>query len=153
MIFRHQLDAIEHAARAMRELDVPWSARTTDTLRLSAAAARGKTISIQELGVDMLLVDTSCGFHLISEADVIRAGAEDSLERRSTVTLHTANGASPSRHQIQVGMDGLPGGKYTALVLQDTPPVLSVGHRCMEEGWECHWLPNAAPFFLMPNGV
>jgi hypothetical protein len=108
-IFRHQLDAIEQATRAMRELDVPWSVRTSDTLRLSAAAARGKTISIQELGVDMLLVDTGCGFHLISEADVVRAGAEDSLERRSTVTLHTANGASPSRHQIQVGMDGLPG--------------------------------------------
>ncbi len=126
-IFRHQLDAVELATRAMRELDVPWSIRTTDTLRLAAAAARGEMISIQELGVEMLLVDTGCGCHLISEADVIRAGAEDSLERRSTVTFHTANGASPSRHQIQVGMDGLPGGKYTALVLQDTPLVLFCG--------------------------
>ena len=38
------------------------------------------------------------------------------------------------------------------LLLSNTPPVLSVGKRCMEEGFSFHWPANEAPYLVGPNG-
>ena len=36
--------------------------------------------------------------------------------------------------------------------MEQTPAVLSVGRRCMQEGYAFHWLPRKPPYFLKPNG-
>ena len=39
-----------------------------------------------------------------------------------------------------------------ALILKDTPAVLSVGKRCFGQGWTFIWLPFQTPYFLTPTG-
>ena len=37
-------------------------------------------------------------------------------------------------------------------VLDDTPPVLSVGLRCRQYGYEFHWFPHKTPYMVTPDG-
>ena len=44
-------------------------------------------------------------------------------------------------------------GDFHPLVLPDSPSVLSVGIRCMEENYEFHWERGSAhPYFISPKG-
>ena len=38
------------------------------------------------------------------------------------------------------------------LVLQSVPPVMSVGRRCMQNGWGFHWHAGCDPYFFTPEG-
>ena len=38
-------------------------------------------------------------------------------------------------------------------VLDNTPPVVSVGKRCMEEGYGFYWKPYSTPVFIKPDGA
>jgi hypothetical protein len=40
-----------------------------------------------------------------------------------------------------------------ALVLESTPAVLSIGRRCMEQGYTFEWKPRRAPTLRSPNGA
>ena len=39
-----------------------------------------------------------------------------------------------------------------ALVMKDSPPVLSIGRRCMELGWSFYWEPYEPPYVILPSG-
>ena len=45
------------------------------------------------------------------------------------------------------------GGRITPYLLSDTPAVLSIGRRCMEEGYACIWKANEAPYLESPTGA
>ena len=36
--------------------------------------------------------------------------------------------------------------------LDSTPPVCSVGKKCMDEGFGFYWPPGETPYFVKPNG-
>jgi len=38
-------------------------------------------------------------------------------------------------------------------LLPDTPAVLSIGKRCMEEGYQFVWKPYTKPFLITPDGI
>ena len=38
------------------------------------------------------------------------------------------------------------------LLLESSPPVLSVGKRCMEEGYSFHWPSGHNPYLISPDG-
>ena len=39
------------------------------------------------------------------------------------------------------------------LILESSPPVLTVGRRCKQEGYEFHWPRNALPYMVNGEGV
>ena len=39
-----------------------------------------------------------------------------------------------------------------ALVMKDSPPVISIGRRCMLHGWGFYWEPGEAPYIILPCG-
>ena len=39
-----------------------------------------------------------------------------------------------------------------ALVMKDSPPVLSIGRRCMQHGWGFSWELGEAPYVVLPCG-
>eukprot|EP00972_Heterocapsa_arctica_P003360 500306-Heterocapsa_arctica.AAC.1 len=41
----------------------------------------------------------------------------------------------------------------TAYRLDESVSVISIGKRCVTEGYAFHWLPGAAPFFVKPDGT
>jgi hypothetical protein len=68
------------------------------------------------------------------------------------VELSTANGRMVVEKEVlmQVG----PFQQHVSpLLLEHSPPVLSVGKRCMEEGYSFHWPAGRNPYLIAPDGV
>jgi hypothetical protein len=63
----------------------------------------------------------------------------------------TANGPSSADQQIDVNVDPI-GATAQPYILHDTPSVLSVGVRCVEEGFDFVWKAFSRPYFRTPKG-
>ena len=85
---------------------------------------------MRETTITLWLVDTGCGHDLVSKADVyavkrfLKAAPE-------VITFQTANGPSVADHVCPLRFDELDE-DIEPYVLKDTPSVLSIGFRCME---------------------
>ena len=97
------------------------------------------------------LMDTGCGFDLVDH------GVTAKLKRHirpvdERLLLNTANGELEVRKQIDLKIPEL-GEQVTALVLPSTPSVLSIGKRCMREGYHFEWKPYSPPTLITPSGL
>ncbi len=69
----------------------------------------------------------------------------------SNITLHTANGLTKVTDAVALSVDELAEPIYAHL-LESTPNVISMGHRCMELGYTFIWRARQTPFLICPNG-
>ena len=68
------------------------------------------------------------------------------------ISIITANGESSSYLQGKVRNETL-GCNFTPYLLESTPPVMSVGVKCMDEGYDFVWRAGKEPYFQKPDGV
>ena len=68
------------------------------------------------------------------------------------IVLHTANNRVDAREAIDMLVKEL-NEWIEPCVLGSTPPVLSVGMRCMEHGYSFVWLAGRRPYFILPCGA
>ncbi|CAE7949677.1 unnamed protein product [Symbiodinium sp. KB8] len=96
------------------------------------------------------LMDTGCGHDLISQRKVEKHGLE-TLVSEEAISFQTANGVTTtdliSNFQTESFTEPI-----NAYVLDDTPSVLSVGKRCMKQGYGFVWPPGENPFMINPEG-
>ena len=96
------------------------------------------------------LMDTGCGHDLISQRKVEKHGLE-TLVSEEAISFQTANGVTNtdliSNFQTESFTEPI-----NAYVLDDTPSVLSVGKRCMKQGYGFVWPPGKNPFMINPDG-
>ena len=96
------------------------------------------------------LMDTGCGHDLISQRKVEKHGLE-TLVSEEAISFQTANGVTNtdliSNFQTESFTEPI-----NAYVLDDTPSVLSVGKRCMKQGYGFVWPPGENPFMINPEG-
>ena len=98
------------------------------------------------------LADTGSEEDLISRADHAAHFGDVPVNSASRhVNLITANGSIKGDKSVQLEVPEF-GGKLECYLLDSTPPVFSVGRRCMEDGFEFHWYPKKAPYFISPEG-
>ena len=69
-----------------------------------------------------------------------------------SITLNTAGGASKALGSVRIACPKFKGGSLEALVMPDTPAVISVGERCMDRGFSFFWPAGRRPYLLLPNG-
>ena len=69
----------------------------------------------------------------------------------SPLTFNTANGKTEATQQAKLHCSELKE-NISPYVLDSTPPVLSVGRRCMEMGYSFVWLADQDPYFVCPDG-
>ncbi len=95
------------------------------------------------------LMDTGSGHDLISTQDSTNLSKS---ENGTPLTLCTAAGKIKVRQIAKVMIDSF---KHTATpyVLPNTPAVLSIGRRCMLEGFAFHWPQWSTPYIICPNGT
>ncbi len=97
------------------------------------------------------LMDTGCGHDLINDKM-----ADDfpvkTLKKSSRIMFSTANGRIESRNVVPLYCSELAQLVHPYL-LHDTPPVLSIGKRCMEQGFTFHWDPGRNPVMTNPEGM
>ena len=67
------------------------------------------------------------------------------------VNLITANGSVRGDKSVCLDVPEF-GGRLECYLLDSTPLVFSVDRRCMEDGFEFHWFPKKASYFISPEG-
>ena len=96
------------------------------------------------------IMDTGCGSGLISKAKV-----EDNNLRRSKAKnptqFQTANGNTKGLDVVTMNIVEFDE-SVEPYVLLDTPSVLSIGRRCMQEGYRFVWLSGKHPYLITPSG-
>ena len=101
--------------------------------------------------VKMWLVDTGCGYDLVSRREV--ALMKRFLNKAEHIfTFHTANGPTVTEDVANLHVKEL-GENITPCILNNTPPILIVEYRCMEMGYTFMWPNGQNPFFIGLNGM
>ena len=95
------------------------------------------------------IMDTGCGFDLISRSRVKRLGLE-CKNINNPVTFYTANGITETGTKAQC-KDEVFSGTCDPYVLEETPSVISVGNKCETEGYAFIWPPHGKPFMINPE--
>eukprot|EP00971_Amphidinium_carterae_P092319 1827943-Amphidinium_carterae.1 len=128
--FKAEKDAIK---RAMR-----WRASMDDDADETAVAAVARR----------WLIDTGSAYDLVSTKDAI----EDPKKRlQKPLLMQTASGVMEANKRATEKVNTLRS-TITPLLLDSTPDVLSVGRRCMTEGYSFHWDSGAYPYFIDKKG-
>ena len=95
------------------------------------------------------LADTGCGYDLISKAHIPKR-SKKRIFNGEAITLHTANGPVQVKQKVKFKIPS--GVEIEPYIMDDTPPVMSIGHRCMNLGWSFYWRKGRSPYFKDPNG-
>ena len=96
-------------------------------------------------------MDTGCGHDLIN--DRLAAGLNvRTLTRDGRLVFATANGRIESRNVVPVMCKEF-NQVIQPYLLRETPPVLSIGKRCMEQGYTFHWEAGRNPIMTNPEGL
>ena len=94
------------------------------------------------------IADTGSAQDLIAQRELGQAMAHESA---SPIQMMTANGPNSASEQCDVSVESI-GIEVKPYVLPDTPSVLSIGQRCMEEGFDFIWRANSRPYLKTPEG-
>ena len=101
--------------------------------------------------VKMWLVDTGCGYDLVSERETATIKRFVSNANIPS-TFHTANGPTRTENVANIYVKELDE-NITPYVLESTPPVPIVACRCIELGYTCIWPTSQSPYFIRPDGM
>ena len=91
------------------------------------------------------IMDTGCGHDLISQAKVDKMKF-DIVSSRGTVSFHTANGITETDQMARFYYFPELGKECNPYIMADSPSVLSVGKKCMDEGYSFIWLQGKLPY-------
>ena len=94
------------------------------------------------------IIDTGSGTDLFTRANCPEYAIYNSND---PVMLMTANGPSDSSKQANMAAGDL--GNTDPYLLPQTPSVLSVGLKCMNQGYDFIWYAKDKPFFVKPDGT
>ena len=95
------------------------------------------------------ILDSGSGHDLISA----RKAERMNLKQRTCdpIMFHTANGSTATQTEAEIDLGTFDMTSH-AYVLDDTPSVMSLGKRCMEEGYSFVWPSGKMPFMITKDG-
>ena len=96
------------------------------------------------------VMDTGSGHDLVPQ-HIVSEPSLTVVPPSSSISLQTASGPLAAESIAQVRVAAL-GTTSEALVLPSTPMVLSIGRRCMEDGYSFVWEANQNPYMKIPEG-
>ena len=94
-------------------------------------------------------MDTGCGHDLISKNRANKLGLNIE-ETDNPMSFFTANAVTSTNDVAKIHFDEF-GITHSPYVLEESPSVLSVGKKCMEEGYSFVWLANGVPYMISPE--
>ena len=92
-------------------------------------------------------MDTGCGHDLVSKE---MADGYEKARLSQPLGFGTANGRALSYQSVPMHSKAM-GGAISPYLLPNTPSVLSIGKRCMEEGYSFYWPANEQPYLETPS--
>ena len=97
------------------------------------------------------LGDTGTDQDIVGKQSRTVAKAGETKKAADPVSLSTANGSITTDEVVEVNLPGLCE-SFTPYVLENTPPALSIGLRCLEQGYDFVWGKDTTPIFVRPDG-
>ena len=97
------------------------------------------------------LVDSGSEQDLVSENMLATVKAADRRASDVPISLLTANGQTQATEVANVTIPSLME-PCTPYILEQSPAVLSVGLKCMEQGYDFLWFANQKPLLVRPDG-
>ena len=145
----------------LRKIPEPSCLRMTSFLMFLGNLAR-RTVSCASLCplnivIDALIVDSGNGHDLISAEKFERMDLNthiyiyDYMYVSGKINFHTANGVTSTTSMVDLNFDTF-NEPAKAHVLDDTPSVLSLGKRCMEQGYSFVWPSGRDPYMINSDG-
>ena len=98
------------------------------------------------------VIDTGSGFHLIGRDDLSPQELGNLRTNDRPSPLLTANGETTAKHVYDLIVKALGLENDTALVLEKSPSVLSLGRLCLEHGCSFWWQTGHNPQILLKDG-
>jgi hypothetical protein len=96
------------------------------------------------------IFDSGCGVDPVSKRDMKRF-EHKIRDAEEPLVFRTANGRTEAESTIKVPCKEI-GCSVDAYVLQNTPAVISMGKKCMEEGCSFVWPAGESPFLIDSKG-
>ena len=100
--------------------------------------------------VDMWLVDTGCGHDLLGRKGY-NLKESNFVNADVPLTFGTANGEALAAYRYPLSLEEI-GYDIAPYILKDSPAVLTVGGRVMNEDFSFFWPNRGIPYFLDPEG-
>ncbi|CAE7767551.1 unnamed protein product [Symbiodinium sp. CCMP2592] len=143
------LDAYGSGIRAKcgYECDTEFGCDKCIPKHIEATCVAATKAEAQQLDIEWI-ADTGSAQDLVSQGDL---GSLRSHRSQNPIGIVTANGPSTAEIQSNIAVPSL-GIDSHPYVLPSTPSVLSVGYRCMEEGFDFVWRSGTRPYFQSSSG-
>ncbi|CAE7245792.1 unnamed protein product [Symbiodinium sp. CCMP2592] len=143
------LDAYGSGIRAKcgYECDTEFGCDKCIPKHIEATCVAATKAEAQQLDIEWI-ADTGSAQDLVSQGDL---GSLRSHRSQNPIGIVTANGPSTAEIQFNIAVPSL-GIDSHPYVLPSTPSVLSVGYRCMEEGFDFVWRSGTRPYFQSSSG-
>ena len=107
-----------------------------------------------EACIRRLIVDSGASLHLIARKTLSKKEKSGIRESKRTITLQTANGIIQAMEEVDIIIHELGNLKVTAMVVEDTPSLISLGKLCQEEGYDYVWKAHTDnPYLQKENGT
>ena len=102
----------------------------------------------------MWIIDSGAAHDLIGREYISQdeTNSLQTVQAPGGIDLTTAAGNVNVTQAIPVPLKGIPDSSEGAYVLDNCPPVISMGRLCMDEGCSIHWLPGQNPILTTPDG-
>jgi len=101
---------------------------------------------------DCWIADTGCGHDLLASKWVSECDKNKVKASESPLLFAGVGGEKPADMTLRVKSPAL-NALADPFVLDSTPDVLSIGRRCVEDGWSFYWPPySLTPTFTSPKG-
>jgi len=118
--------------------------------KINRWVAAGVTRKEPDSVIGLWLIDTGCGHDLVARSAIKQISAH--IGRSPfPLTFVTANGSTKTGQDILMRLPELRQ-SVSPYVLESTPSVLSVGMRCMKQGYTFLWYDNCMPVFISKDG-
>jgi len=137
--FNHYGEILGLVERTDNGSSLTWAACPFWNGSASAPAVHGNrsTDGVGKAKNTRWLIDSGCGWDSVDQRNVSHMlGARQQI--KSGPKLWTADGIVQPDSKVLVQIPLLDC-NYTPLIMQDSPDVLSLGRRCMDEGSSFHW--------------
>ena len=145
------IDADQHAPLWSNPEGSGQSAHANVSVGDAGIAAIAKA---QKIGIRRFIADTGSGIHLIPMEKVKSGSLRKHLHKLPyPFKLDTAGGETQCGNTLAIKFSALGDNELVAHVLDDTPPVISIGRICMTRGYSFHWPSSSQrPYFESPDG-
>jgi hypothetical protein len=97
------------------------------------------------------IADTGSPYDLVCVNDLHEQLLAARVPADNVVELNTCNGTAEANEQVRISTPSL-GDELKALILNSTPPVMTIGKRVMEQGYGFMWQAYLAPVLYTPAG-